>query len=170
VILEDPPAWNGPPSVGGNLSDSNDPFMSVPLAGSAPIFVPTRSHQSSPGGPASSSSLDPGPSSSPSPERDSTGGGPAKDSESSGGSGSTSGSKSPDSTGPARDDHEPVIVSTPLAAGKGKQPVRPQTPTAERTRFLQVNNVHAADFEEGKPFGRIKGSVSSSNFKLRECN
>jgi hypothetical protein len=72
-----------------------------------------------------------------------------------------SNSSSSNTNGQSSDHHEPVIVHTPRAGGKAKQTFRPHTPTSPVTRFLRVDHVHAGDFEDGKPLGRVKGLVST---------
>jgi hypothetical protein len=77
---------------------------------------------------------------------------------------------SSDSNRQSSDGSELVIVTTPLPGGKGKQAVRPQTPDSPATRFLRVDNVYAADFEENNALGLIKGLVSTIDPWHRELD
>jgi hypothetical protein len=129
----------------------------ISLAGGAPVFVPTNnSHQSGGAGSGGSSSPNGGP----------TGSGSANDRftegrGSNGGSGDDSSGRtnSSNSNGQSSDRNEPVIVTTPHAGGKGKQSLRPQTPPPYVTRFLRVDGLIAAHFEDDKLFGHVKKLV-----------
>ena len=72
-----------------------------------------------------------------------------------------SNSNSSNTNGQSSDRHEPVIVHTPYAGGSTKHTFRPNTPPSRVTRFIRVDNVISADFEDGKPLGRVKGLVST---------
>jgi hypothetical protein len=147
--------------------------VSAPLAGDAPAFVPSgNAHQSGPPGPGSSSSPGGGPSDGGSSHRRSNGGGGTNGSGTNGSSGGMSGGRnnSSHSNGQSSDNSEPVIVTTPLPGGKGKQAVRPQTPDNTETRFLRIDNVYAVDFDEKNALGLIKGLVSTIAPWLRELD
>jgi hypothetical protein len=77
---------------------------------------------------------------------------------------------SSDSNMQSSDGSEPVVVTTPLPGGKGKQAIRPRTPDSHETRFLRVENVYAADFDDNNALGQIKGLVSTIRPWLRELD
>lgn len=154
--------WTGPPAVSGQHVPG-DPFVSAPLAADAPAFVPSNNaHSSSPTGPGSSSSPGGGPADSDSSHGRVTGGRNSNGSDSNGSSGGMSSGRnnSAASNGQSSDSLEPVIVTTPHAGVQGDPAMRPMTHVIVPTRFLRVDQVHAALFEEGKSLGYIKGLVS----------
>ena len=134
--------------------------MSVGLAGDAPAFVPTaNTHQS--GGPGAGSSSPPG-------EGPANGGSSNDRSTSGSGSNGNSGdissgrTNSSNSNGQNFDRNGPVIVTTPHAGGNVKQSLRPQTPNSSVTRFLRVDGIFAAHFEDDKALGFLKNQVSTA--------
>lgn len=133
--------------------------MSASLAGDAPAFVPgNNAHQS--GGPGSGSSSPPGdgPTNGESSNGNSTGIGHSSGSADNISSGNANSSNS---NGQSFDRYEPVIVTTLHAGPKVRQTTSPQRPSPGVTRFLRVDNIYAAHFEEGKPLGYVKGLVST---------
>jgi hypothetical protein len=137
------------------------------LTGGAPVFVPTNNpHQSGGPGSGGSSSPDGGPTDSGTSNDRSTGGRDSNGSSKNASGGRTNSSNS----------NEPVIVATPHAGGKAKQSFRPKTPQTPQTpppyvtRFLRVDGVFAADFEDGKLFGLVKKLVCTVRVCFQTCD